>query len=196
MSQLDKLAILLACNAASRASAVDVQTGQPPIIWRGNGVALRCAVFRGDPAQDANLIKDLDNLSSATLVVRKTSAAGEVIITKTVLAAAFNDQLTLATWQARTAHHFEFVLTHADTNQPPVGTTGKLPIYFAVQIQTTEGTQVTIATGTGDIREDGIGEAEPPQPLEQTAFQLVAPGGDTWEITITNDGQLVRTKLT
>jgi hypothetical protein len=166
--KIESLLMLIACNAASRASAVDRRTGQPAIIWRGNGATMRCAAFVGDPGLAASLVTDWSDVVSATLVVRSGSATGTVLVNKTVLVANFNTALTFQNWLDGQGH-FDFVLTGADTNQT-MGDGGKLDIYFAIDLQTTDPDPITIAVGTGEIREDGIGNAGTPSAADYEAW--------------------------
>jgi hypothetical protein len=166
--KIESLLILLACNFRARAATNDVATGQPLIIYRGNRARLRCAIFGGDPTVSTNLVTDWTDTVSASLVVRSGNAQGTVLISKTVLVANFDTGLTYSEWLAGDGH-FDFVLTGTDTNQT-VPSNGKLDIYWAIELNTTDTDPITLAYGTGAIQEDGIGNAGAPTPGDPNYF--------------------------
>jgi hypothetical protein len=166
--KITTLLSLLALNAASRERIVDRRTGQPVVLWRGNGVTFRCAAFVGDPTNSANLVTDWSDAVSATLVVREDGPTGTVLITKTVPVANFNTALIFSEWTDGSGH-FDFVLTGAETNQT-MSSDGTLPIYWAVELATTDPDPITIGTGIGTIREDGIGNPGTPTTPDYTAW--------------------------
>jgi hypothetical protein len=166
--KIESLLILLACNFRARAATNDIATGQPLIIYRGNRARLRCAIFGGDPTVSTNLVTDWTDTVSASLVVRSGNAQGTVLISKTVVVANFDTGLTYSDWLAGDGH-FDFVLTGTDTNQT-VPSNGKLDIYWAIELNTTDTDPITLAYGTGAIQEDGIGNAGAPTPGDPNYF--------------------------
>lgn len=166
--KIETLPILLACNASSRDAAIDRLNGQALVIWKGNGVTISGAAFVGDPLDPTKLVTDFSNVVSASLVVRANNAAGTVLVNKTVAVGNFDTTLTHAEFLAGQGH-FNFVLTGADTNQT-TDASGRLVIYFAIELQTTDPDPITICVGTGEIREDGIGNAAAPTTPDYEAW--------------------------
>jgi len=158
MPSLSALTLRLPCDQATRNAVVDKIANRPPSTWRGNRIVIRCALFDGGNGE-GQFIDDIANIVSATLIIRANNAAGAVLFTQTVEAAEMNDALTFAQWQANTGWHFQFVLDTTDSNFAA----GK--IYYAIAVATTDAGDITVATGTGDHLEDGIGDpGEPDTP--------------------------------
>jgi hypothetical protein len=120
---------------------------------------------------DADLITDLGNITSATIVMRKDNAGGTYLLQKTVDIADFdNTGLTHAEWLADTSQHFSWELTADETNQTmPTGKL-ELAVYIAIQWDRTSGGPVLMGSTIGKIFEDGLGTAGTPEATDPTYY--------------------------
>lgn len=162
--QLTALTIRLACNQSSRDTINDKRTGKALSIWRGNSAVLQGCVFTANPAE-ATFVSDVGNISSFSLVIRDGSATGTVLYEATTT--DINGAATYSAWLADTAQHFEFPLTDTDTNLPA----GK--IWYAIAASTTDSGTITVCTGIGEIKEDGLGNPGTPETPDYTSWSKV-----------------------
>jgi len=159
----------LALNQSSGNSTTDAFSGSQVAIPRGNWVRFLCALFVGDPTKAANFVDDISNIQSATLVIRKSSATGDLLYQATQAFAAFdNPACAFADWASRASRQFSFLLTDAQTNWT-LGGGWDGTIYFVVGLVTAAEGPITVASGKGSVFEDGIGDA-PDTVVENPAY--------------------------
>lgn len=171
MPALSALMLRLACNQAARDEITEKRTNRLPIIWIGNKAVLQCALFIGSPASET-LVDDFATITQANLVIRATNSAGLVQVNKTLPKAGFDNlALAWADWQSDAGQHFSFALEDTDTNQ----LAGRF--WFAVEVITSDSGPITVATGAGEWKQDGIGDAGPPVAADYTAFSRLESDG-------------------
>lgn len=170
--QLAGTTIRVACNQASRTDFVNALGSQAPLIPRAGSVRMPCAVFADDPSKAANLVTDLGNIVTANLVIRRTNAAGAVLIEKVVPAADFTPGLTFDQWQARTAAHFTFDLSPTDTNLSD----GQL--WIAIGVSTTNAGDISLVfCANAQLKDYGIFNAAQPTSPDYTSWSKAEADG-------------------
>lgn len=167
MSTLAASTLRMALNAASRDNITERRTGKNPVIWIGNQVKFQCALFTAEAAS-ASLVDDFSNITQVNLVIRDTTASGTVLVNKSIVKASFDNlALVYTDWTADTDQHFTFDLDDTDTNQT-AGT-----FWWAIEVVTTGSGVITVGTGTGTWKEDGIGTAGAPTAADYTSYSKV-----------------------
>jgi len=164
--QLTALPIRIPCDAAGRNLAYDAWTGQPPVIYAGNSALIACALFRRD-----QLVDEVDNLSTARMVLRDRDAQGAVLGAWETTAFA---EITLAQWEQGDGQ-FAFAVDSGET-LIPLPDSGERACYFAIEVTTAATAPITVATGKLILREDGIGAESMPTPPPVASFRISGSG--------------------
>ncbi len=177
--------VWLACNQVSTEPTVDMATDEPILLDKGATAKIRCALFSNEPAE-VSIVEDFSGFVSATLYVRKTSARGTLLLTKTV---TDQNDINYENWTLFSAWHLEFDLSSVETNQTVLDS-GVLPIYFAIVVTTTTSEYVA-AFGYGQIQDVGIVDVG--DPTDPTYLNVSVDGsGNVNPLTLFNfqTGQL------
>jgi len=165
--QLRSKTFWLAANQSDGDDLLDFFTNNAMRWPRGSALSFPVAFFNGDPAKGDNLIDDLGNVVSATLTVRKESAAGTLLFEQTIAVADFtNAALTYEQWSGRTSAHVTFTRTPSEANWSLSDWYGK--VYFAIGVDTTDGSYFLVQAGRATFFEDGtpaVGD-EPTEPQD------------------------------
>src|SRR5262245_2213698 len=131
--------IRLALDATSFDPPKDVNTGNTPALWRGNGVRVEFAIF-----ENAALVSDLSNIDSVLLEVKATRHSDTDLIAPTPLVFAdLNESLTLEQWAAGVLYHGAFELTGAQTNLD-LDDEDHLDAWLVISVLTDEAEPITL----------------------------------------------------
>lgn len=181
----------LALNQSSRAPLLEDLSGEKLTLFQGLAARIECALFDDTPSSD-NFVTTLSNVDKVHLVVRKNSANGGILFSRTVDAAEFEPGTTYAAWIAKTGQQFTFELSNADTTQIVPGS-GRLPIYWVVTVELTDGTNYVGGFGFGEIQDVGFVE----NPLPATYEEGVVPvrGGKLFTSLDANNFPIVNLPL-
>jgi hypothetical protein len=162
MSQITRRRIRLALDIAKKTSErfTDVRHSGTPELWKGNDVQFELGLF------DAAVISaDISNIASLTLTVRQTSAAGTVLMTKTLSAGDLTacDQ---AAWTAATGYHALVSFTGQEANIAA----GDHWLVVDITTNDSPGRSVTLGVTTIKIVDDGAGTEADAQAADGTAY--------------------------
>lgn len=209
MPQLERQRLRIAGNPLSFEQPKNVLTRGSGKLWSGSAAQVEVALF------DGASLSDIANLSFVTFEIKEPvgnaapAPSATPLVQKILAAGALNGTLTLEQWTAGAAEncHAFFELSDAETS-------------FAGQrwvlcyATTLLGNTVTLFAGLMEFVQDGGPSTTAPDPVVEDAWtkaeadaryvrpgtaeetlMLKAPDGSEWEISITNDGQIERTKL-
>jgi hypothetical protein len=144
------LAIRLFCDLAQRGGTpVDLNTGQPPLFFRGDDVEMDIGIGMGGTL----LAPTLSNITSVTCqVFAKENDSNAPMMSCTVLAAAMNLALTAAEWTADTTpfYHAAFVFSGSATSISLNGMASQ-NYWLRITLLTADATPKTITLLDGPI---------------------------------------------
>lgn len=122
------------------------------VVPAGSVLDIRCAAF-----VSPDVLRDLGNVVSATIVIRQDHARGPLLHTSTVAAEAFDDTLTLDEWRARGGEHFRFLISGEETNWA-IRAKWRGVLWIEIGLDTDEG-KASVRTGKGLCQASGLDTA-------------------------------------
>jgi len=156
MSTLSRKRIRLLADQSTRTSdkISDVLTSSTPELWRGNDVQFEIGLAINEVIRD-----DISNLASVSLTLRRGSAAGAELVTKSVAAAQLTD-ISQAQWTAGTHQHALVVLTREETAWTLTGSSENLWLVVSQATNDAPGRDLTIQHTILKFVEDGTGTGD------------------------------------
>jgi hypothetical protein len=163
---LAPLAIRLLCDLAARGTPpVDINTGQPPLFYRGDDVEIDIGI-----GMDGVLLApSLANITSVTCQVfdEANDDTNAPLMSCTVLAASMNLALTATQWTNDTTpfYHAAFIFPNSQT-AISLGGAASVNYWLRVFLTTADATpkQITLCEGPITVVDGPISAASPPAP--------------------------------
>lgn len=161
---------------------IDANTGQKPVFWRGNSIALQVGLFdaQGNPV-------DMSNIETVQVILQQAQSSAYPLVVKTLTSGA--DQIaqliTIQGWRNDTMQNFIAEFTSADTDQSLAGGSF-LDYWLIVQGTTSDGNVLIWSAGAVTIYNAGSSLPIPNSGLTSRHAQTVGNG----DFTITPTSQL------
>lgn len=159
---LPRKRIRLKCDASKETTfkVKDIVTNATPELWRGNDVQFELGIFHND------VLKDVSNIATLSVVIRKDSVSGELLASKTISAGELDNSLNDTTWADGSKQHVLVAFTGEELNIAA----GNHWLAIGFVTNDSPGRALTIAVTTLKIAEDGIGTESTAQAVDGTAY--------------------------
>lgn len=134
---------------------VNAIAGAPVAFWRGSGLRIELALFRGAALGDPG------NIASLTARVKASQTETATLMSKTIVGGDLDLTLTLEQWKADTAEHAVLEFAPEESNLP-LADKALRKLWLVVVATLDDGQVVTLAAGQITCHEPNTEAGDPP----------------------------------